>query len=98
MGGSFIVNTFFKVRDSCTVLDNFAIDVEVLDIGNKNEILILSWLTGNGLSVNTQDRCMRTVNCGQVIYCSVGWIPEVVIVEEKPLEDGEILLINDTSK
>ena len=45
-------------------------------------ILELSWLTENGLSVNTQERCLRNVNSGQVILYSVSWIPEVIIIEE----------------
>ena len=68
-----------------------------MDIGNKDVILELSWLTENGFSVNTQDRCLRNVNSGQVIPCSVRWILEVLIIEEEPLEDGEILLIIDAS-
>ena len=58
----------------------------------------LSWLTENGFSVDTQDRCQRNVNTGQLIPCSVRWIPEVLIMEEEPLEDGEILLIIDESQ
>ena len=41
---------------------------------------------------------MRNVNTGQVIPCSVRWIPEVLIMEEEPLEDGKILLIIDASE
>ena len=93
-----MVNTSFKVMDSSSVLDKFAMDAEVLDIGNRDVILGLSWLTENGFSVDTQDRCLRNVNSGQVIPCSVRWIPEVLIMEEEPLEDGEILLIIDARK
>ena len=32
--------------DSCSVLSKFAMDVEVLGIGNRDVILGLSWLTG----------------------------------------------------
>ena len=45
--GNFVVNTKFKVMDSFLVLGKFAIDAEVLDIGNRNVILGLSWLTEN---------------------------------------------------
>ena len=53
-GGNFIFNTSFKVFDlvspttSATVLGKFSLDAEVLDIGNKDCILGLSWLTENG--------------------------------------------------
>ena len=40
-----MVNTSFKVMDSSLVLVKFAMDVEVLDIGNRDVILGLSWLT-----------------------------------------------------
>ena len=52
----------------------------------------------NGFSVDTQDRCLRNVNTGQVIPCSVRWIPEVLIMEAELLEDGEILLIIDVKE
>ena len=45
--------------------------------------------------MDTQDRCLRNVNTGRVIPGSVRWIPEVLIMEEEPLEDSEILLIID---
>ena len=48
--------------------------------------------------MDTQDRCLRNVNTGQVIPCTVRWIPEVLMMEEEPLEDGEILLIIDASE
>ena len=48
--------------------------------------------------MDTQNRCLRNINTGQVIPCSVRWIPEVLIMEEEPLEDGEILLIIDASE
>ena len=92
------MNTSFKVMDSSSVLGNLAIDTEVLNIGNRDVILELSWLTENGFLVDTEDRCLRNVNSGQVIPCSVRWIPEMLIMEEEPLEDGEILLIIDASE
>ena len=76
--------------DSSLVLCKFAMDAEVSDIGNRDVIL--------GFSVDTQDRCLKNVNTGYVIPCSVRWIPKVLIMEEEPLEDGEILLIIDTSE
>ena len=98
MEGNFVVNTSFKVMDSSSVLGKFAMEGEVLDIGNRDVILRLLWLTENGFSIDTQDRCLRNVNSGQVIPCCVRWIPEVLIMEEEPLEDGEILLIIDVSE
>ena len=47
------MNTTFKVMDLFSVLGKLAMDVEVLDIGNRNVILGLSWLTENGFSVDT---------------------------------------------
>ena len=81
LGGNFVVNTTFKVRDSSTVLGKFAMDAEVLDIGNRDVILGLSLLAENRFSVDTQDRCLRNVNTGQVISCSVRWISELLIME-----------------
>ena len=84
--------------DSCSIVGKFAMDAEVLDIGNGDVILGLSWLTENGFWVDTQDRWLRNVNSGQVIPCSVGCIPEVYIMEVEPIEEGEILLIIDASE
>ena len=42
LGGNFVVNTTFKVIDSASVLRNFAMDAEVLDISNRDVILGLS--------------------------------------------------------
>ena len=39
LGGNFVVNTAFKVMDFSTVLGKFAINAEVLDIGNRDVIL-----------------------------------------------------------
>ena len=55
-------------------------------------------MTENRFSVDTQDRCLRNVNAGQVIPCSVRWIPDVFIMEEEPLADGKIVVIINTSK
>ena len=96
--GNYVANTSFTVMDSSLVLSKFAMDAEVLDIGNRDVILGLSWLPENGFSVDTQDRYLRNVNSGQVIPCSVRWNPEVLIMEGEPLEDGEILLIIDASE
>ena len=90
------MNTMFKVMDSSSVLGKFAMDAEVLDIGNRDIILVLSRLTENGFLVDTQDRCLKNVNTGQVIPCFVRQIPELLIMEEEPLEDDEILRIIDT--
>ena len=91
-----MVNTSFQIMDPSSVLSKFAMETEVLDIGNRNVILGLSWLTENEFSVDTQDRCLRNVNSGQAIPCCVRYIPEGLIVLEEPLQDGEILLIIDT--
>ena len=48
LGGNFVVNTRFKVIDLSSVLGKFAMDAEVLDIGNRDVILGLSWLAENG--------------------------------------------------
>ena len=40
--GNFVVNTTIKVMDSSSVLGKFAVDAEVLGIGNKDVILGLS--------------------------------------------------------
>ena len=53
---NFVGNTTFKVMDSSSVLGKFAMDAEVLDIGNRDIILRLSWLTAKGFLVDTQDR------------------------------------------
>ena len=98
LGGNFVVNTTFKVMDSSSVLGKFGMDAEVLYIGNRDVILGISWLTENGFSVDTQDSCLRNVNNGQVIPCAIRWIPEVLRMEEEPLEDSEILLIIDASE
>ena len=82
--------------DSFLSWDRFAMDAEVCNIGNTDMILVLSWWMENGFSVNTQDRCLKNVISGQVIPCSARWIPEVLIIEEEPLEDGGIQLIIDT--
>ena len=57
--------------DSFLVSDQFAMDAEVLDIGNRDVILGLSWLTENGFLVDSQDRCLKNINTGQVISCFV---------------------------
>ena len=94
--GNFVVNTTFKIMDSSSKLSKFPMYAEVLDIGNWDLILGLYWLTEKEFSVDTSECCLRNVNSGQVIPCSVKWIPEVLIMEEEPLEDGRILLIMDT--
>src|SRR5437588_12741786 len=96
----FIANALLKVYHSSSVLYRFPLDAEVLDIGNRNVILGLSWLVENGFSVDTQDRCLRNATTGQVIPCAVWNIPSILLLnlEDEPLEDGEILLIIDASE
>ena len=96
--GKYIVNTSFEVYDSSSGLVKFAMDAEVLDIGNREIILGLSWLTENGFSVDTQDRCLRNIYTGQVIACSVRWIPQDLTIEEETLEDVKISLMIDACK
>ena len=48
--------------------------------------------------MDSQDRCLKDVNTDQEISCSVGRIPEVLIMEEKLLEDCKIMLIINTSE
>ena len=105
-GGIFIVNTSFKGFDlvssttSPTVLCKFSLDAEVLDIGNKDCILGLSWLTENGFLVVTQEGSLRNAFSGLVIPCSVRWIPTFTVLDLdlEPLEDGAIVLIIDASE
>ena len=52
----------------------FSLDAEVLDIGNEDCILGLTWLTEDGFLVDTQERCLRNAISGLVIPCSVRWI------------------------
>ena len=47
------MNTTFKVMDSASELGKFVMDAEGLDIGNKDVILSLSWLTENGFLMDT---------------------------------------------
>ena len=42
LGGNVIVNIIFKVMHSSSILGKFAMDAEVLDIGNRDVILGLS--------------------------------------------------------
>ena len=46
------MNTTFKVIYSFSTLCKFAMDAKVLDIGNRDVISGLSWLTENGFSVD----------------------------------------------
>ena len=63
-------------------------------------MLGLSWLTKNGILVDTQERCLRNAISGLVIPCSVRWIPSVIVfdLDLQPLEDGEIVLSIDASE
>ena len=66
-----MVKTSFKIKESSSVLGKFAIDAEVLNLGNRDMILGLSWLMENGLWVDIQHRGLKSVNTGQVIPSSV---------------------------
>ena len=98
LGENYIVNTTYKIMHSSLLFSKFVIDAEVFDIGHRNYILGLSWLAENGFLVDMHHRCLRNVNSGQVIPCSVRCIPEVLIMEEEAVVDGEILLIINTSE
>ena len=101
-----MVNTSFKVFDlvspptSATVLRKFSFDTEVLDIGKKDCILGVSWLTEYGFLGNIQERGLRNTISGLVIPYSVRWIPSVTVLDLylKPLYDAEIVLIFDASE
>ena len=75
--GNFIVNTSFKLFDfvtsttSATVWRKFALDAEVLHIGNKDCILGFSCLTENGFLVDTQEPCLRNAISGFVLAFSI---------------------------
>ena len=77
-GGNFVVNNLFKVTNSCSVLAKFTMDTAVLDIGNNDVNLLLSRLAESLFSVDTQDKCLRNVNTGQVIPYSIRWIDKVL--------------------
>ena len=71
LNGKFVVNTSFNMQDTSVGWVKFMMDAKVLDIGNREVILGLSWLMENGFLVDTQDWCLRNINTGQVIPCSV---------------------------
>ena len=95
---NFVVHTTFKIMDSNLLAGKFTIDAEVLNIGNRDVILRLSWLTEYRFSMDPHDRCLRNVNSSQVILYSGRWIPKVLVMEEEPWEDSEMLLFIDASK
>ena len=71
-----------------------------MNIGNKDCILGLSWLTENGFLVDTQERCGTNAISGVIIPGSVRWIPSLTILDLhlEPLEDGKIVLLIDLSE
>ena len=85
-----VINTFFKVVNAFSVLGKFAINAEVLNIGNRDVILGLYWWMENVFAVDTQDLCLRNIKTGQVIPFSAKCIPSVSIMEEELVEDSEI--------
>jgi len=96
-GENYVVNSSFRIYSKGSLLGKFSLDVEVLDIGKKDVILGLSWLVENGFMVDTQERCLRNVETGLVIPCSMRWIPSVILidVDVEPMLDGDVLLILD---
>ena len=100
MVGKYIINTLFGTYDSSLALVKFAMDAEVLNIGSRDIILGLFWLTENGFSVDIQDRCLKNMSTGQEIPCAIRWIPSILTLEleNELLDDGNILLIIDASK
>ena len=65
------MNLLVKIKNSSTVLCKFGMDAVVLDIGNRNIILWLSWMIEKRFSVDIQDRCLRNDNSSYIISCSV---------------------------
>ena len=104
--GDFFVNTLFSEFDlvspptSATVLCRLSLDAEDLNIGNKDCIVSLCWLTENDLLVDTQVRYLRNAISGVVIPCSVRWIPSVTVLDLdlQLLEDGKIVLLIDNKE
>ena len=92
-----MVNTMIQIFQDKGFIGKFFLDAEVLDIGNKDLILGLSWLVENGFMVDTEGRCLRNVNTGMVIKCSMRWIPSITLLDLdlEPMVDGEVLLIID---
>jgi hypothetical protein len=100
-GGNFICNARFKVFSSPGILlGEYPLDAEILDIGNRDIVLGLSWLKENGFVVDPLARCLRNVVTGLILPCSVRMIPAISILDldNEPLEDGEVMLIIDASK
>jgi len=95
-----VVNATFKVFSEGSLLGRFTLDAEVLDIGKWDVILGLSSLEEHRFWVDTPARCLRKDLLGLVIPCSIRWIPSASVLDLglKPLEDGEILLIIDSSE
>ena len=98
LGGTFVINTYFNLRDSSLVLGKHTIDTEVLDIRNRDVMVGFCWLMKTEFLINARNRCLRNISTRHVISGSVRWIPVVFILEKGPLEDVEILLMIDISK
>ena len=79
--GRYVANTYIKAIDMDSQLVKFRLDAEVIDIGNRDCILGLSWLVQNGFSMDTQNRCLRSVNNGQVVHYSVRCIRSVLRID-----------------
>ena len=89
------MNMTCKVIDSSLVFSMIWMHTEVLDIGHRN-VTLGSWLlTESGFSLDTQYWCLMNINHGHVIPYSIRSMRQVLIIDEKPLEDDEIRLITD---
>ena len=94
------MNTLFSVFSGGNFLDKFPLDTKVLDIGKRDIVLGPCWLKENGFVMDPLDRCLRNVDKGLGLPCSVRWIPSVFLLylDEELLQDGKILLIIDASE
>ena len=65
------MNTWVSFFSGLNFLGEFPLDVEVLDIGNRDIVLGLSCLKENRFLVDPVHRCLRNVDKGLVLPCSV---------------------------
>ena len=52
LAANFVIDTSFKTMDSSLVLNKFGIDAGVVNIGNRDDIVSLAWLTENRFSID----------------------------------------------
>lgn len=63
-GSEFVLDIPFQVLYFYLVLDNFVRDAVGWNIENRNIILELSQLAENGFSMDSLDRCLRSISIG----------------------------------